>query len=176
MKRSILTALLCFTAGCHTASGREVVSGFEAERYMGLWYEVARYPNRFEKNLTAVTAEYQLNPNGSIKVINRGYDTRRKKWKDVEGIGKFKDRRDLGRLKVSFFWPFYGAYNIIHLEPDYSAAIVAGPSDKYLWILARSPNLSEQEMKALTMKSQELGYDRNKLLLVDHKRRWSKEG
>jgi apolipoprotein D and lipocalin family protein len=116
------------------------VSGFDADRYLGAWYEIARLDHSFERGLEQVTAEYSLRDDGGIKVINQGYDKVKQRWGKAEGKAYFVGDRDVGRLKVSFFGPFYGGYNIIDLDHDgYQYALVCGPNTAYLWILARQP-------------------------------------
>ena len=118
--------------------GVTVVKPFDLPSYLGTWHEVARLDHRFERGLTQVSAEYRMNPDGTVKVLNRGYSEEKAEWQEAEGIAKFVDTPDQGRLKVSFFGPFYGAYNIVKLAPDYSMALIIGPDLTYAWILARS--------------------------------------
>ncbi len=164
-----LVALACLLlSGCRSTANVPVVSGFELERYLGTWYEVARFPHRFEKELTAVTAHYSLNPNGTINVVNRGYHTEKKQWKEAEAVGKFRDDPTEGWLKVSFFWPFYADYRIIHLDEQYSEAIITGPSYNYLWILAREPVLPDAELDRLIRTAHTFGFDTNRIERIDH--------
>ena len=154
-------------SGCHSTATLDVVSGFDINRYMGTWYEVARYPHRFEKELTAVTAQYSRNPNGTIKVINQGYHPEDREWKKAEAVGKFKDDPSLGWLKVSFFWPFYADYKILHLDEHYREAIITGPSFNYLWILARDPVLPKEELNRLIGKAEAFGFDPERIEVID---------
>ena len=106
-----------------------VVTGFEVERYLGTWYEIARLDHRFERGLSKVQAEYTLRDDGGIRVVNRGYDAKSNSWSQAEGKAYFVDDPSLGRLKVSFFGPFYGAYNIVDLDQEeYRYALVTGPN------------------------------------------------
>lgn len=159
----LLTAL----TGCKSTSNLSVVDNFEADRYLGVWYEAARYPHRFEKGLSSVSATYSMNDDGTIKVENRGYKDSSKAWEDIEGVAKFRGDDDLGWLKVSFFKPFYASYKIIYLDEHYSKAIVTGPSYGYLWILVREPNLPESELDSLVALAQGFGFDPDKLIIVD---------
>jgi len=123
MKKVTLTLLLFFSfllSACSSApeEGIEPVKGFELERYLGKWYEIARLDHPFERGLSNITAEYQLKANGDVRVLNRGYNVAKKRWQDAEGTAKFVASPDVGRLKVSFFGPFYGGYNIINLDKD----------------------------------------------------------
>ena len=118
--------------------GVTVVKPFDLPSYLGTWYEVARLDHRFERGLTQVSAEYSLNPDGTVKVLNRGYSEEEAEWQQAEGKAYFVGDTNTGALKVSFFGPFYGGYNIAKLSDDYSVALVVGPSTDYAWLLARS--------------------------------------
>lgn len=147
--------------------GIEPVTGFELERYLGTWYEIARLDNRFERNLIHVKAEYTMQGN-RIRVFNQGYDTLSKEHKSIVGKAYPVGKPGEGRLKVSFFGPFYGGYNIIALDKDnYFYALVCGNSRKYLWILAREPKLAEDILQKLIDKAKELGFDTGSLILVE---------
>ncbi len=164
--RKYLCALFgALLAGCATApKGVAPVAGFELERYLGVWHEIARLDHRFERGLTDVTAEYSLRPDGGVKVVNRGYDAAAGKWRQAEGRAYFTGPASVGQLKVSFFRPFYGGYNIIELAPDYGWALVAGPSRKYLWILARGTALPAGVLERLKARAAELGFPADKLI------------
>ena len=147
----------------------EAVKGFELERYLGKWYEIARLDHSFERNLQQVTAEYSLRDDGGVKVINRGYNTVDKEWSQAEGKAYFVEEPDLGRLKVSFFGPFYGGYNIIELDKQgYQYSLVCGPDKQNLWILARSPDLDPAIVERLVAKAQSLGFATDELIYVEH--------
>jgi apolipoprotein D and lipocalin family protein len=163
-----IAALACLLlSGCRSTADIPVVSGFELNRYVGTWYEVARFPHRFEKNLTAVTAQYSLNPDGSLKVVNRGYHPEKETWKEARAVGKFRDDPTRGWLEVSFFRPFYADYKIIHLDADYREAIITGPSRNYLWILSRDPVLPDEELDRLIRTAQRFGFDTNRIERID---------
>ncbi|MDF7826900.1 lipocalin family protein [Pontiellaceae bacterium B12227] len=169
--KTIFTALVLLAlAGCKSTSHLKVVSDFDAERYTGIWYEAARYPHRFEKGMSAVSATYSLNDDGTIKVQNRGYLDKKSKWKEIEGVAKFKGAANEGWLKVSFFKPFYASYKIIYLDDSYRNAIIAGPSYGYLWILTRDPDLPKAELDQLISRARNFGYDEEKIILVDQQR------
>lgn len=148
--------------------GVEVVRDFEASRYLGKWYEIARLDHSFERGLQGVTAEYSEREDGGIDVVNSGYNVEEDKRESAEGKAYFIDDRDLGRLKVSFFGPFYGAYNVIELDEDYQWAMVCGPDRDYLWILARSPNLDKAIVDRLIQKAADLGFASDELIMVRH--------
>jgi len=146
------------------------VQGFDIERYVGTWYEIARLDHSFERGLERVSAQYSLRDDGGINVVNRGFDPKKNKWKEAVGKAYFVSDPHTGRLKVSFFGPFYGGYNIIDLdETDYSYALVCGPSRSYLWILAREPHLDESLQSALIRRAKALGFETEKLIYVRHR-------
>lgn len=150
--------------------GMTAVRGFDVNRYVGTWYEIARLDHGFEKGLSHVTAEYRLKGDGGLKVINKAFNSKTGKWEASEAKAYFIDSPDVGRLKVSFFGPFYGSYNIIDLdEQDYSYAMVTGPSTHFLWILARHPTLENEIMQRLIQKAVKLGFKLEKLIYVDQK-------
>jgi len=150
-----------------------VVENIDAEQYLGTWYEIARLDNRFERGLDNVTAHYALNKDGSITVTNKGYNREEEKWSVAEGKAYFleapnADNQYIGQLKVSFFGPFYGAYNIIALDKlYYNYAMVCGPDKEYLWILARTPELTYPIKQHLMSQAKELGFDTDSLVHVN---------
>lgn len=145
------------------------VTEFDVNRYLGTWYEIARLDHSFERGLQKVTAVYSLREDGGIRVINQGFNTDNKQWERVEGKAYFIESDDVGRLKVSFFGPFYGAYNIIELDKqDYRYALVCGPNKSYLWILAREPILDQSTIDHLLAIASTYGFDTNRLIFVKH--------
>ena len=156
---------LPFSTATGMPDGATVVTGFSLERYLGTWYEIARLDHRFERGLTQVTANYSMRDDGGVRVLNRGYKRAKSKWSEAEGKAYFVETPDIGRLKVSFFGPFYGAYNIIDLEPDnYSYALVIGNNTKYMWILARKPSLEPAVLESLLNKVRKLGFATDELI------------
>jgi apolipoprotein D and lipocalin family protein len=147
-----------------------VIENFELQRYLGSWYEIARLDHSFERGLSNVTANYSMKDEKSVVVLNRGYNDKKGRWEDARGSAKFAGPSNVGRLKVTFFWPFYGAYNIMALDPDYQVALVAGDSPKYLWILAREPVLSDSILKPLLARAQSEGFDTGQLIWLDQSR------
>lgn len=142
----------------------QTVSHVDLNRYAGRWYEVARYPNRFEKDCASdVTAQYTLLSDGKVEVLNSCRQSNGK-MKSSKGKAKVVDQQTNAKLKVTFFWPFYGDYWIIALDPDYRYAVVSEPKRKYLWILSRTPHLApELRARALeAIKAQ--GLDPSKLI------------
>jgi apolipoprotein D and lipocalin family protein len=167
--RKLLVLAAALLAGCaQTPDGVEAVSGFDAERYLGKWYEVARLDHSFERGMDNVTATYTARDDGGIDVLNRGYVRARGEWEEARGRAKFVGSRDQGMLKVSFFGPFYGGYNVIDLDPDYQLSLVAGPSRKYLWILAREPAPPRDAVDRVVKRAGELGFDTSALIWVKH--------
>ena len=150
--------------------GVEPINGFDASRYQGKWYEVARLENRFERGLQQVTATYSARSDGGIRVINRGYDKQQQKWRESEGKAYFTGAPTVGALKVSFFGPFYGGYNIIALDDDYQYALVSGPNRDYLWILSRTPTIPEKVKQQYLHIAQNLGFATHELLWISQSR------
>jgi len=160
-----LTLLLNSCTG--VPKGLEPVSGFELNRYLGKWYEIARLDHSFEQNMSNVTAHYSKKEDGEIVVINRGFDSKTGEWKEIVGHGRFIGNESVGSLKVSFFGPFYGGYHIIALDKeDYSYAMVAGPSRSYLWILARDKTLNPETLSDLVSKAKQWGFKTEALIYV----------
>lgn len=168
-KVSLAVTLAIVLGGCATMPrGASVVTGFDKARYLGTWYEIARYDFAFERNLDNTTAEYRLLDNGYIDVTNRGHDYVRDAWKVARGKARFRGPDTVAALEVSFFGPFYGAYIVIALDKDYRYALVAGNSTKYLWILSRTKTIPEEIRARYLALAESLGYDTRKLIWVRH--------
>jgi apolipoprotein D and lipocalin family protein len=172
MKHSLEAfGLLCVSlALCSCATipkGGVAIEGLEKERYLGKWYEIARYDFAFEKDLKNTTAEYSANANGTIAVRNRGFNYKKNKWEEALGRARFRGPDTRGELEVSFFGPFYAAYNIIALDRDYRYALVAGRNTKYLWILSRTKTIPEEVRKDYLDRASSLGYDLSALVWVE---------
>lgn len=167
--KTLLLMLALLVAGCTgIPDGIEPVEDFELDRYLGTWYEIARLDHRFERGLSNVTAQYSMRDDGGVQVLNRGYRAEDDEWEEAEGKAYFVGDSNVGRLKVSFFGPFYGAYNVFELDDDYDHAMVAGPNRSYLWILAREPELPRPTLNALKAKAEAAGYDSSELIMVEH--------
>lgn len=150
--------------------GMTAVQGFDINRYVGTWYEIARLDHGFEKGLSHVTAEYSLKDDGGLKVLNKAFNSKTGKWESSEAKAYLIEGPDVGRLKVSFFGPFYGSYNIIDLdEENYSYAMVTGPTTHFFWILARQPTLENAIMQRLIQKAIALGFKLEGLVYVDQR-------
>ncbi len=165
-----MALLVLFLAGCvGIPENVKPVGNFDAVRYLGKWYEIARLDHPFERGLTRVTADYSLRDDGGVRVMNRGYSAREGKWKEAEGKAYFVGSRDIGYLKVSFFGPFYGSYVVFDLDcENYRHALVCGPDRSYLWILAREPLIDDSIKARLTAKAAAAGFDTGKLIFVSH--------
>ena len=150
-----------------TPEGIKPVSGFDVERYLGHWHEIARIEHSFERGLIQTSATYSRNDDGTLRVVNRGYDPLSKKWKEAEGTARFVGDPTQAALKVSFFGPFYGGYNVVALDENYQWAMVVGSSKDYLWILSRTPTLPPGVRNRLLAKARALGVDIDKVLWVD---------
>lgn len=169
MKRlAALFAILL--AGCTGIPANvQPVTGFQLDRYLGVWYEIARLDHSFERGLSRVTAEYTLRDDGGVRVLNRGYSAEKGTWKEAEGKAYFVQDSQTGHLKVSFFGPFYGSYVVFELDHEnYRYAVVCGPDTSYLWILAREPFMDENLKKDLVARAAKRGFDTNGLIFVEH--------
>ena len=169
MKSATLLFGVFLLAGCTAVpQGITPVKDFDLDRYLGTWYEIARLDHRFERGLSRVSATYSKRSDGGVDVLNRGFNNQTAQWKEARGRAYFIDEPDVARLKVTFFWPFYGGYNVIELDrEDYSYALVCGPNKKYLWILARTRKLDARITEALIAKAQKLGFNTSELILVE---------
>jgi apolipoprotein D and lipocalin family protein len=164
---SVMTALYSCSA---IPDGAVAVRPFDKERYLGKWYEIARLDFKYEKHLNNTTAEYSLNDNGTIKVVNQGYDTLKGEWVEAVGKAKFAGEDSIAMLKVLFFGPFYSGYNVIALDEEYKYALVAGKSLKYLWILSRSTEIPEEVRDKYLEMAADIGYTISDLIWVEHDR------
>lgn len=149
----------------HPKVDTRVVKELELTRYIGKWYEIARFDHRFERGLERVTAVYSLGDNGKIEVINSGYKEGR--LHKAKGKAKIPNPNEPGKLKVSFFWFFYSDYFVLELDEQYSYVLVGSSSDKYLWILSRTPQMPDDRLKDLLKRAEARGYDTGKFIYVD---------
>ena len=148
--------------------GVDPVTGFDQNRYLGTWYEIARLDHSFEHGLSEVSATYDVNPDGSISVLNRGFDQEEGEWREAEGVARFVQSPDIAHLKVSFFGPFYGSYVVFELGEEYDYAFVSGFNRSYLWFLARTPQVSEALRAQFLQRITELGFDPAELIWLDN--------
>lgn len=168
----ISAVVMFLNAGCQTENqpkmNTETVKELDLNRYLGTWYEIARFNHRFEEGLVGVTATYSLRDDGKIKVVNQGYKNVLS-GKHSIAEGKAKLTGDPGKLKVSFFWIFYADYFVLELDKDYQWALIGSSSAKYLWILSRTPQIDEPTKKLILEKATVRGYDISKLIWVEQK-------
>jgi len=150
------------------SSDLPTVEEVDLNRYSGLWYEIARLPNSFERGLECVTATYTLKSSGKVEVLNKGFSAKKGKFKSSRGRAWVPDENEPGRLKVSFFWPFAGNYYIISLDTDYQYALVGDPSREYLWVLSRTKTLDEAIYAELLSTARTHGFSTEQLVRVQH--------
>jgi len=165
---SAFAFLVLLSACAGVPQAIEPVTGFELDKYKGKWYEIARLDHRFERGLQGVTANYSINQNGSVRVENRGFSTKKQKWKDAVGKAKFAGDENIGHLNVSFFGPFYAPYVIFDLDKeDYQYAFVTS-NDKTLWLLSRTPSVSDVLKERFLRTAENAGYNTKELIFVNH--------
>ena len=170
----LLAFVLCLECNPYTVKMRTInhqpVTNFNLEQYLGTWYEIARFPHRFEKDLVGVTATYKKRKDGKIEVLNSGYKDRLDgRHKTARGKAKFAGDSGTGHLKVSFFLFFYADYFVMELDPDYQWALVGSSSPNYLWVLSRKPQMEEALYQSILAKAADRGYDLDKLHRVPQK-------
>ncbi|MEM9301079.1 MAG: lipocalin family protein [Pseudomonadota bacterium] len=166
---ALAAAIVLLVAGCiRYPETIRPVGGFELDRYLGTWYEIARLDHGFERNLEQVTATYELREDGKVRVVNRGFDVRDGKWKEAVGKARFVGSSDEAHLKVAFFGPFYASYVVFELDADYRYAFVSGLNRNYLWLLARSPDLAPAVYERFVTQAAAAGYDVEELIRVTH--------
>ncbi len=162
----LLSSLLL--AGClGRPDGVSPVEQLDTQRYLGTWYEVARLDHSFERGLSNVTADYSMREDGGLRVINRGYSAEEGDWQQAEGRAYTIEEDQPGHLKVSFFGPFFGSYVVFELDPDYQYAFVAGNTTNYLWLLARTPSVSDALKTHFLQRAETLGFEVEDLIFVD---------
>ncbi|MGF1769678.1 lipocalin family protein [Enterovibrio makurazakiensis] len=160
----IALSLLLLTACQSIPEGVTPVTEFDEQRYLGKWYEIARLDHSFERDLSNVTAEYSLREDGGIRVLNRGYKAEDKEWSEAEGRAYFVGNRDTAHLEVSFFGPFFSSYVVFELGEEYDYAFVSGYNTDYLWLLARTPTVSDQVMADFLALAEEKGFNFNEII------------
>lgn len=170
MKKLFIVLAPLLLAGClGMPETVKPVKGFQIDRYLGTWYEIARLDHSFERGLERITANYSLRKDGGVAVVNRGYSKKDQEWKVAKGKAYFVNEPDEGYLKVSFFGPFYGSYVVFELDKkNYEYAFVSGPDLSYLWLLSRKPDLEQDVIDRFIEKSKALGFDVKSLIFVNH--------
>ena len=175
-RRAVLifaAAVVLALGGCTSTrppAGITAVTPFDLTRYEGRWYEVARLDHSFERGMTDVSATYQRQPDGSVRVVNRGFATRKGEWRQAVGKALFTGDAQTASLKVSFFGPFYGGYHVAALDADYQWALVVGPDRSYSWILSRTQQLAPGVREQLIARASALGIDASGWIWVTHER------
>ncbi len=166
---ALMAGMMSACSGSFRRKMMAEVKPLEINRFLGTWYEIARYPHRFEKDLTGVTATYNLKENGMIEVINKGYlNSLSGQEKRAVGKAKRASNDGKGHLKVSFFWIFYADYLVLELdEENYSYALIGSSSPDYLWLLSRTPHPEKAVIDRLTSRAKDLGYDLSLLEYVE---------
>ena len=164
MKRFLTTFTALLTTVCSMAGGidNSVVKSFDLQRFLGSWYEVARFDHWFESGMERTKATYRLREDGKIEVLNTGI----KNGKPKESKGKAKKTDTPALLRVSFFGPFYSDYRVMLIDNDYQYALIGSSSDKYLWILSRKPQLTKEVKDLILKETKRRGYDTTKLIWV----------
>lgn len=168
MKKTIFASMIAILlAGCGNAQkvNNTPVAALDLQRYLGDWYEIARFDHSFERGLEFCKANYAMKENGRIAVTNTGI----KEGKPKTSNGKVKTTDTPALLRVSFFGPFYSDYRVMLLDTDYQWALIGSGSAKYLWILSRTPELSKETLDAILAEARRRGYDTSKLIWVKQK-------
>ncbi|MGJ8580743.1 MAG: lipocalin family protein [Psychromonas sp.] len=169
MKFLLLMVVILFQVGCTgMPEGMQAVKNFDSQRYLGTWYEIARLDHSFEEGLEQVTATYSMREDGGIKVVNKGYSTENNHWKEATGKAYFVDDENTGHLKVSFFGPFYGSYIVFKMDQvDYQYAFISSYNDEYLWLLSRTPTISDEVKQDFINTAQQYGFKTEQLIFVN---------
>ena len=161
-----LACLASMFSGCNAAVvDNSTVKSVDLNRYLGYWYEIARFDHTFERGMEYAMAHYSLRDDGKIDVLNTGIKNGRAK--DAKGIAKTTNVP--GVLRVSFFGPFFGDYRIMLLDENYQYVLVGGSNDKFLWILSRTPHLDDSTLTLILSEAKRRGYDTSKLIWVKQK-------
>lgn len=168
MRKIFFPLVSLILGGCHGYPAAVTpVENFDIQRYLGKWYEIARLDHSFERGLEQVTAEYTLEKNGKVKVVNRGFAKTTNEWKEAIGKAYFVREADEGYLKVSFFGPFYSSYVVFGLDyDDYQYAYISGPTESYLWLLSRTPQVDKEVLDLFVESAGRVGFDTDKLIYV----------
>ncbi len=168
LRGTLSFCLMLLLVGCTgIPDGVKPVTGFDKERYLGRWHEIARLDHSFERGLTDITAEYSLRDDGKIRVINSGTRIDSGERDVAEGKAVFVGADNVAHLKVSFFGPFYGSYVVFELGDNYDYAFVAGPTTDYLWLLAREPSVDDAVKQRFVARADALGFDTSDLIWAE---------
>lgn len=164
----LIPAALAGCLGCKSVKPEplKVVSAVDLNRYVGVWYEIAHLPFKYQKGCSATTATYTLRADGRIDVLNRCL--KEGKESKAKGVAWIADSATNARLKVRFFWPFSGDYWIVDLGSNYEYAVVGVPSRKYLWILSRTPQMDQNLLREIKDRASRQGFDVSRLIYTAH--------
>ena len=162
----ILSSFILSTSCLAIHSGIEPINDFKLNKYLGTWYEIARIENSFEEGLTNVTATYSWRKDGKVKVVNKGYDIEEGEWDEADGYAEFATKPQVAHLEVTFFWPFYADYVVFEIDPDYQYAFVTSDSNEYLWLLAKTPQVSQTVIKRFMQVAREKNFKIDDLVFV----------
>jgi apolipoprotein D and lipocalin family protein len=168
----VLAFALALFAGCAPSTTKrlglrplQTVAHVDLSRYLGTWYEIASFPQSFQRGCTATTANYTLREDGEVDVRNRcRLGSLDGKEKSALGRARIVDRTTNAKLEVTFFRPFWGDYWIIELAEDYSYAVVGHPGRDYLWVLARTPRMREATYRNIVSRLEAQGYETSRLV------------
>lgn len=164
----LIMAMFSLTACTGAPEGMKAVNNFDSERYLGTWYEIARLDHSFEEGLEQVSATYSMRDDGGIKVVNKGYSHENQAWKEAIGKAYFVDDKNTGYLKVSFFGPFYGSYIIFKMDQvNYQYAFISSYNNDYLWLLSRTPTISEEVKQDFIDTAAQYGFETDQLIFVN---------
>lgn len=170
---ALVAAATAYSFAKSGSSDLATVPSVELNRYVGKWYEISRYPNRFQKQCVAdTTAEYALRPDGKVSVLNSCRKTDGE-LSQARASARVVDKQSNAKLKVTFFWPFSGDYWIIGLDPEYRWVVVGEPSRRFLWILSRKPHMSDADYNRALAVVREKGYDPGRLQMTLQKEAFS---
>ena len=158
---ALLTAI--FACGARSKVDNTPVASLDLDLYLGNWYEIARFDHSFERGVNYAVAHYMLKDNGMVEVVNSGI----RDGEARKSVGKAKLTETPGLLRVSFFGPFYSDYRVLMISSDYRFALVGSGSDKYLWILSRTPEMDGNELAMVLDEARRRGYDTDKLIWVE---------
>ena len=167
IRKTLILLAMASLFSCKTTQDLPTVEKVDIQKYSGVWYEIARLPNSFEKGLECVTATYTPKRNGKIEVLNKGFTDKKGKMRTARGTAWVPDPAYPGRLKVTFFWPFSGNYYIISLDENYRYVLVGDPSRKYLWVLSRSKELDSAVYSRLMDQAKNQGFSVDQVMQTD---------
>jgi apolipoprotein D and lipocalin family protein len=164
----LVSGLLLMLAGCaERHPPLPTVDYVDLDRYLGTWFEIARYPAPFQEGCVATSATYSPREGGGIRILNRCHiESFDGELREAEGRAKIVDRDTNAKFRVSFFWPFYGDYWVLALGPEYEWALVGEPSRRFLWILSRTPRMDDETFADILGRLPALGYDAQRLLIT----------